>query len=258
LYLDDILEHHRALARDDHRDISLLVAQVRAMQPIKSFRGAIAEASRDHLAVIAEIKRRSPSKGDLNVGLDPARIARSYQDGGASCLSVLTDEKYFGGSPLDLTAARRASMLPVIRKDFSVSLADVCDTRIMGADCILLIAAALTAAELSEFHRFSLDVGLDVLVEVHSVDELERALGIGATLIGVNQRNLATFEVDYTIAQQLASLIPNGVVKVVESGVRNGDDARALRELGFDAVLVGESLITSKDISGTLRGLLVQ
>lgn len=258
MYLDEILAHHRALARDDHRDVGLLVAQARAMGPIKSFRNAIVDASQDHLAVIAEIKRRSPSKGDLNVGLDPAQIAQSYEIGGASCLSVLTDEKYFGGSPQDLSAARRASQLPVIRKDFTVSRADVCDTRLMGADCILLIVAALTTVELSEFHRVSLDIGLEVLVEVHSVEELKIALGIGATLIGVNQRNLATFEVDHTRAQQMATQFPTGVVKVAESGVRNSDDARALRESGYDAVLVGESLITSKDISETLKGLLVR
>ena len=152
MYLDDILVHHRALAGDDHRDVDLLVAQARAMRPIKSFRNAIVDASRDHLAVIAEIKRRSPSKGDLNVGLDPAQIAKRYEVGGASCLSVLTDEKYFGGSSQDLVTARRESQLPVLRKDFTVSLADVCDTRLMGADCILLIVAALTTAELTEFH----------------------------------------------------------------------------------------------------------
>lgn len=258
MYLDDILAHHRALARDDHRDIDLLTAQAHAMRPIKSFRNAIVDASREHLAVIAEIKRRSPSKGDLNVGLDPARIATSYEVGGANCLSVLTDEKYFGGSPQDLTAARRASQLPVIRKDFTVSLADVCDTRLMGADCILLIVAALTTLELSKLHQFSLDVGLDVLIEVHSAEELEIALGIGATLIGVNQRNLTTFEVDQTRAHQMATLFPTGVIKVAESGVRNSDDARALRESGYDAILVGESLITSEDISETLKGLLVR
>lgn len=258
MYLDDILAHHRVLARDDHRDIGLLVAQARAMGPIKSFRNAIVDATRDHLAVIAEIKRRSPSKGDLNVGLDPAQIAKSYEIGGASCLSVLTDEKYFGGSPQDLMTARRASLLPVIRKDFTVSLADVCDTRLMGADCILLIVAALTTAELTEFHQASLDIGLDVLVEVHGAEELKIALAIGATLIGVNQRNLATFEVDHTRAQQLATLIPTGVVKVAESGVRNSDDARALRDSGYDAVLVGESLITSGDISASIKGLLAR
>jgi indole-3-glycerol phosphate synthase len=257
LYLDDILKHHRTLARADHRDVNHLVAQARSMPPIRSFRDAIADASRHHLAVIAEIKRQSPSKGILNATLDPARIAQIYETGGASCLSVLTDEKYFGGSPTDLVEARSASRLPVIRKDFTVSINDVCDTRLMGADCILLIAVGLATAELSEFYRVSRELGLDVLVEVHDHNELERALGIGANLIGVNQRDLTTFEVDYTRAKSLAARIPAGVVKVAESGVRNGDDARALRDAGYDAVLVGESLVTSRDISSTLQALLV-
>ncbi len=258
MYLDDIVEHHRALAGDDRRNVNTLIADARAMEAVRSFRGAIVEASRDHLAVIAEIKRRSPSKGDLNASLDPAAIATSYEAGGASCLSVLTDAKYFGGSVEDLIAARQASRLPVIRKDFTVSIADVCDTRIMGADCVLLIAAVLSPAALAELHHVSMDVGLDVLVEVHGAEELERAVEIGATLIGVNQRNLATFEVDYARAEQLSGLFPPGVVKVAESGIRNGDDAAKLRDFGYDAVLVGESLITSSDISASMKGLLAR
>ncbi|MHB1130423.1 MAG: indole-3-glycerol phosphate synthase TrpC, partial [Ilumatobacteraceae bacterium] len=163
----------------------------------------------------------------------------------------------FGGSKSDLVAARGASVLPVLRKDFTISLSDVCDTRLMGADCVLLIVAALSRSELSEFHQRSHDIGLEVLVEVHDEDELEWALDIGANLIGVNQRDLTTFEVDHTRAQRLATLIPSGVVKVAESGVRNRDDARALRDSGYDAVLVGESLITSDDIAVTLQALLV-
>ncbi|MHB1090497.1 MAG: indole-3-glycerol phosphate synthase TrpC [Ilumatobacteraceae bacterium] len=257
MYLDDILKHHRALAKEDHRDVNVLAAEARLLPHTKSFHDAIADASRRHLAVIAEIKRRSPSKGTLNPTLDPVQIAKTYADGGASCLSVLTDEKYFGGSKSDLVAARGASVLPVLRKDFTISLSDVCDTRLMGADCVLLIVAALSRSELSEFHQMSHDIGLEVLVEVHDEDELEWALDIGANLIGVNQRDLTTFEVDHTRAQRLATLIPSGVVKVAESGVRNRDDARALRDSGYDAVLVGESLITSDDIAVTLQALLV-
>lgn len=258
MYLDDIIEHHRALARYDRRDVDVLIAEARAMEPIRSFTGAIVETSRDHLAVIAEIKRRSPSKGDLNVSLDPATIATSYEIGGATCMSVLTDEKYFGGSVNDLIVARRASRLPVLRKDFTVSVADVCDTRIMGADCVLLIAAALSVASLAELYRVAKDIGLDALVEVHSVEELERALGVGASLIGVNQRNLTTFEVDYTLAQQLSPVFPTGVAKVAESGVRNSDDVERLRDIGFDAVLVGEALVTSQNISASIQGLLAR
>lgn len=258
MYLDDIIEHHRALANDDRRDVDALIAEARAMGPIRSFEGAIVETSRDHLAVIAEIKRKSPSKGDLNVFLNPATIAMNYENGGATCMSVLTDEKYFGGSADDLIVARRASRLPVIRKDFTISVADVCDTRIMGADCVLLIAGALSVASLSELYRAATDIGLDALVEVHNAEELGRALGVGASLIGVNQRNLATFEVDYNRAQQLSPLFPAGIAKVAESGVRNSEDAARLRDIGFDAVLVGESLITSQNISASIKGLLVR
>lgn len=258
MYLDDILAHHRALAKEDHRDADLLISSARAMPPTRGFRRAIVESSKHLLAVIAEIKRRSPSKGDLNIDLDPAQLARDYEDAGATCLSVLTDEEYFGGSRSDLEIARRSSTLPVIRKDFIVSVGDVCDSRLMGADCILLIASALTPAEMVLFFATAVDIGLDVLVEVHNADELERSVELGATLIGVNQRDLATFEVDHTRARQLVPLFPSGVVKVAESGVRNGKDARVLRDCGFDAVLVGESLLTSENISASLQELQVK
>ncbi|MCU1361002.1 MAG: trpC, partial [Ilumatobacteraceae bacterium] len=149
------------------------------------------------LQVIAEIKRRSPSKGDLHVGLDPAEMAANYERGGATCLSVLTDVELFGGSVDDLQTARAACSLPVLRKDFTVSPIDVCDARIMGADCVLLIAAALAPTELRELHSLACEIGLDVLVEIHDEAELDLALAAGADLIGVNQRDLVTFEVDH-------------------------------------------------------------
>ena len=199
------------------------------------------------MAVITEIKRRSPSKGDLFPGLDPARLAGQYERGGASCLSVLTDEEFFGGSVADLQAARGAVSLPVLRKDFTVHRHDVLDARVMGADCVLLIAAALDDAELVELHAVALDVGLDVLVEIHDEAELERALAVGATVIGVNQRDLITFEVDTERAVRMAPLMPAGVVRVAESGVRDAADVRTLGEAGFHAVLVGETLVTHGD-----------
>jgi indole-3-glycerol phosphate synthase len=207
--------------------------------------------------VIAEIKRRSPSKGDLNVGLDPAAMARSYQRGGAACLSVLTDVEHFGGSVADLQAARDACTLPVIRKDFTVSERDVLDARIMGADCVLLIAAALDPAELVGFHELAVDVGLDVLVEIHDERELEHALAADATLIGVNQRDLVTFQVDHERAVRMAGVIPDRAVRVAESGVRGADDARSLRDAGYHAVLVGETLVTSADPVAALGALAV-
>lgn len=198
-------------------------------------------------AVIAEVKRRSPSKGDLFADLDPAALAQSYADGGAACLSVLTDVEFFGGGPEDLAAAREASGLPVLRKDFTVSEADVYEARLMGADAVLLIAAALDDGELARFHRAARDVGLDALVEVHDEAELARAVDAGAELIGVNQRDLVTFEVDTDRADRLATRMPAGTVAVAESGIAGADDVARLAEAGYHAVLVGESLVTSGD-----------
>lgn len=210
------------------------------------------------LAVVAEIKRRSPSKGDLFADLDPAVLARHYEDGGASCLSVLTDEPHFGGSIDDLRTARAAVDLPVLRKDFTVAVRDVFDTRLMGADCILLIAAALDANELVELSGTALAIGLDVLVEIHDEDELAVAVAAAAPAIGVNQRDLVTFEVDHARAERMAGVIPDAVVKIAESGVRDANDASALRRAGYDAILVGETLVRSGDPTAELRSLRIR
>lgn len=207
------------------------------------------------MAVISEVKRRSPSKGDLGVGLDPAELAQTYAAGGASCLSVLTDEAWFGGSVADLQAARAAVALPVIRKDFTVDARDVVDARLMGADCVLLIAAALDDHELADFHRLAKDVGIDALVEIHDEAELERALMVDADLIGVNQRDLVTFEVDQERAVRMAPQMPAGVVRVAESGVRDRADAVALADAGYHALLVGETLVTSGDPAREIQRL---
>lgn len=217
----------------------------------------MAETGTRHLAVIAEIKRRSPSKGDLNAGLDAAQLARTYESCGASAMSVLTDEPHFGGSVEDLRVARASCRLPVIRKDFTVDLRDVCDARIMGADCVLLIAAALSHDEIARMHDLAVGIGLDVLVEIHDEAELDVALRIGANLIGVNQRDLVTFAVDHDRAVRMAAQMPEGVVRVAESGVRGADDAQALRRAGYHAVLVGETLVTASDTCASLKSLLV-
>lgn len=219
-----------------------------AMPPTRGFRQALVDASSSgDLAVIAEIKRRSPSKGDLFADLDPVALARDYADGGAACLSVLTDVEHFGGSVDDLVAARDACSLPVLRKDFTVSARDVCDARLMGADCVLLIAAALDDAELRSFLALSREIGLDALVEIHDEPELERAVEAGADLIGVNQRDLVTFAVDTARAVRMAPLMPAGVVRVAESGITGPGDAAVLARAGYHAVLVGEHLVTSGD-----------
>ncbi len=252
-YLDRILDRHREVAATDRRPIDPLIAEAVAMEPARGFRAAL--AGRSHLGVISEIKRRSPSKGDLNAGLDPVWLAGEYQRGGASCLSVLTDEEFFGGSVVDLQAARAACSLPVLRKDFTVSERDVLDARLMGADCVLLIAAALDRAELIGFHALAVEIGLDVLVEIHDEPELEVALDAGATLIGVNQRDLVTFQVDHDRAVRMAGVMPSHVVKVAESGVRGTADAASLRAAGYHAVLVGETLVTSGDPAAAVTAL---
>jgi indole-3-glycerol phosphate synthase len=253
-YLDRILAAHRAVAAADDRDVELLASQALAVPPTRGFAAALRRPGA--VAVIAEIKRASPSKGPLAPDLDPSATALAYQRGGAAALSVLTDEKFFCGSEQDLAAARGASNLPVLRKDFTVAPHDVYDARLMGADAVLIIAAALSEQELGALTTLALSIGLDALVEVHDEDEAERALGAGATLIGVNQRDLVTFQVDTARAERVAKVIPPSVIRVAESGIESGDDVRRLGDAGFDSVLVGEVLVTSADPQGAVRGLL--
>ena len=257
MYLDKIIQSHRESASHDQRNLDDLVEQALVLPATRGFGERLVRGSRDQLCVIAEIKRKSPSKGVLHEGLDASRIAALYEQGGASCLSVLTDEHFFGGSVEDLQIARANTALPVIRKDFTVSEFDVVDARLMGADCVLLIAAALSDDELARFFDLATHIGLDVLVETHDENELERALNIGASIVGVNQRDLITFEVDHARAERMAALIPPTVVRVAESGVRDLHDARRLRDAGYDAVLVGESIVTATDPAAAVRDLMV-
>lgn len=253
-YLDRIVDAHRAAARADTRALEALVERARSAPPTRGFRQALVDhAAADGVAVIAEVKRRSPSKGALNADLNPADLARQYRDGGAACLSVLTDVEFFGGSDADLRAARNASGRPVIRKDFTVAAADVCDARLMGADAVLLIAAALEDAELVDFHALAKELHLDVLVEIHDEAELERVMAFEPDLVGVNQRDLVTFQVDQARAVRMAPLMPAGVVRVAESGIRGADDARILAAAGYHALLVGETLVKSGDPANEIR-----
>jgi indole-3-glycerol phosphate synthase len=254
-YLDRILDTHRASALADRRSLGDLLDEAGACPPARGFAAAIGARPDGELAVIAEVKRRSPSRGDLMVDLDPAEVATSYADGGASCLSVLTDSEWFGGSADDLRAARAASGLPVLRKDFTIDARDVCDARIMGADAVLLIAAALDDSELGDFSALATELGLDALVEVHDEAELERALAVGAGLVGVNQRDLLTFEVDTARATRVAAAIPPEVRSVAESGIMGPEDAALLAAAGYDAVLVGESVVVSDDRRAAVTAL---
>jgi len=245
---DEVTMLHRPGVRD------LLRSQALEAPPTRGFEAALRDD--DTLAVIAEFKRRSPSKGELAPDLDPALTAAAYGAGGASCLSVLTDARYFGGAIADLAAARAAVDLPVLRKDFVIDEVQVFETRAVGADAILLIAAALPDdALLTDLHALALELGLDVLVETHDDAELERALDAGARVVGVNARDLGTFDEDLGVGERLAKVIPPEVVAVAESAIRSTDDAARMADAGFDAVLVGEMLVRAEEPSATVRAL---
>ncbi|MGI9119007.1 MAG: indole-3-glycerol phosphate synthase TrpC [Acidimicrobiales bacterium] len=252
-YLDRIVAAHRAAAGGDERAEAPLLAEALASPPARPFADALRGAN--SVAVIAEIKRRSPSRGDLAPDLVPADLAPVYQSGGAAALSVLTDGEFFAGSPDDLVEARRSCSLPVLRKDFTVDRRDILDARIMGADAVLVIVAVLDDDELRAFLELAGTVGLDALVEVHDEREVDRALDAGATLVGVNQRDLSTFAVDHDLAARLANRLPAETVKVAESGVAGARDARRLAGAGYDAVLVGEWLVTSAEPAAAVRSL---
>lgn len=212
-------------------------------------------APSDHIKVIAEVKRASPSRGDLAPISDPAALARTYAANGASTISVLTEGRKFKGTLDDLRAVRAEVSVPVLRKDFIAEKYQILEARAAGADLVLLIVAALDQELLAELNAFALSLGLTVLVETHSREELHRALEIDAKLIGVNARNLSTFELDRDLFASLVGEIPAGVIKVAESAVRNATDVQHYRDAGADVVLVGEALVTS-DPAATLQSFL--
>jgi indole-3-glycerol phosphate synthase len=221
--------------------------------PARPFREALARA--DRVNVIAECKRRSPSRGVLRREYDPVAIARRYEDAGAAAVSVLTEPTFFDGELDHLRAVRDAIRLPLLRKDFIVSAYQLWEARAAGADAVLLIAAALGEEELAALQGDARAIGLDALVEVHDDAELARALAAGADLVGVNSRNLRTLAVDVHAPRRLARLLPSHVVGVAESGLRSAADLLALREVGYSAFLVGEHLMTAADPGSALREL---
>jgi indole-3-glycerol phosphate synthase len=248
-YLDAILAYHRERAALDTRDWLARVAGERHVVP--SLRAALAGPG--DVRVIAEVKRRSPSKGWLAAALDPADLARAYAAGGASAISVLTDEPHFAGAPEHLAAVRAAVTLPVLRKDFTVAPNDVVDAAEMGASAVLLIAAALDDRELADLANVARACGLETLVEVHDEAEAARALNVGADVIGVNQRDLHSFAVDAARAARVIAALPPDVVTVAESGLASASDVERAAAAGFDAVLVGEAFVTSPDPAATVR-----
>lgn len=213
-------------------------------------------AAREQVHVIAEIKRASPSRGSLASIPDPAVLAREYADGGASAISVLTESRRFGGSLDDLRAVRDAVEVPLLRKDFIGNEYQVLEARAAGADLVLLIVAALDQPTLARLHDFIRELGMTPLVEAHDADELERAADIGAALVGVNARDLRTFELDRELFGRLADAFPPDAIRVAESAVRTADDVAFYRAAGADAVLVGEALVTGGDPAGAVRSFM--
>ncbi len=251
--LDEIIAHKRvevAAAKAERSADALERAADAAVSPLRGFRAAVGEGEAPR--VIAEVKRRSPSKGPIRPDLDPVDCARAYATGGAVAISVLTDHKYFGGELGYLGKIREDVDLPLLRKDFVIDPYQIDEARVAGADAVLLIVAALAREELEDLSRRARTRGLDILVEVHEESELETALAAGADLIGINNRNLHTFEVDLATTERLAPQIPAGVVVVAESGIFTSGDVRRLERAGAHAFLVGESLMRAPDVGEAL------
>ena len=256
--LKRILARKQEEVAERRERVSLFELKTRAATapPVRGFADAIeAKIAAGQAAVIAEVKKASPSKGVIRADFDPAAIARSYEAGGAACLSVLTDIDFFQGSDDYLRQARAACALPVRRKDFIVDAYQIHEARVLGADCVLLIAAALDDAQLAEFAFIAAELGMDVLVEVHDLDELERALPIPARLLGINNRNLRTFEVSLQTTLDLKAMVPADRVLVTESGILAPADVTLMRGHGIGAFLVGEAFMRQPEPGAALRDL---
>lgn len=259
--LQRILDRKREEVAERKARVPLKALRARCvdMPPVRGFAAALrACVASGQAAVIAEIKKASPSKGLIRVDFDPAALARSYAAGGATCLSVLTDVEFFQGSDAYLAAARAACTLPVLRKDFMLNKYQVYEARALGADAILLIAAALDNADFANLHALAIELGLDVLVEVHNAFDLRRALplpNIAHTLIGINNRDLVTFDTDIETTLLLRADVPADRLLVTESGITTHEDVARLRAAGVDAFLIGEAFMRADDPGAALAGL---
>jgi indole-3-glycerol phosphate synthase len=256
--LDEIIEYKKYEV--EQSKLSLPFAEIIDLlceAPVTmDFAEAISKADAGEIACIAEIKKASPSKGVLTKDFIPARIAHEYKLGGASAISVLTDKKFFKGDPLYVSECKASGMMPVLRKDFIVDEYQVYESRLLGADAILLIMAVLTQNQVRTYLAAARDLGMAVLVECHTKEEIERAVDCGADIIGINNRDLQTFEVDLNTSLNLKNFIPNRCISVSESGIRNFHHVGRLREASFDAFLVGEQLMIQADRTSALQELL--
>jgi indole-3-glycerol phosphate synthase len=254
--LDEIMAHHREQLPKTMRDVPLadLRAVVATAAPPRDFAAALRAPG---VSLIAECKKASPSKGLLVRDYDPARLARTYERAGARAISVLTDARHFQGSLEDLRDVKEAVRVPVLRKDFIFDPYQVYEARAAGADAVLLIAAVLGDGDLGELLALTHRLGMTALVEVHTETEVGRVLPMGPKVIGVNNRDLQTFEVDFGLAARLRALIPAEIAVVGESGLRTPEDVKTMAAAGVDAVLVGETLLRSKDVAGATRALVL-
>jgi indole-3-glycerol phosphate synthase len=236
--------------------LSRYEAAIAGMPPCRGFERSISSGKKRPMGLIAEVKKASPSKGLIRADFDPVGIAEAYETAEADCISVLTDVEYFQGANEYLTAVRDAVRVPVLRKDFTIDARQIYEARAIGADAILLIAAILTTAQMREFLALAKQLGMDVLVEVHDREELERVLELDATLIGINNRNLKTFVTDIRTTEKLIPHIPAGKTIVSESGISSADDIAYLRSVGAHAVLVGEHFMRQPDLRRAVYDLM--
>ncbi len=240
------------------RPMAELAAAAQATPPPRGFAARLTAAAATGYGLIAEIKRASPSRGLIRADFDPQELARAFQRAGAACLSVLTDSPYFQGSDEDLAAVREAVDLPILRKDFMVDPYQVVETRALGADCVLLIMAAVDDRQARELTAAAAEVGLDVLAEVHDQAEMERAAALETGAIGINNRNLSTLEVDLATTEKLAPLAPGGRLIVSESGLKSPADLDRMSRAGVDCFLIGETLMRRDDVEAAARSLLAR
>jgi indole-3-glycerol phosphate synthase len=256
MILDTIIETKRreVAARKAATPLAGLEKMIASMPPARDFKAALVAGA--GCAIIAEVKRRSPSRGLLRADFDPVRIAQEYEHCGAAAVSVLTDETFFGGCNADLAAVKSAVSLPVLRKEFIIDPYQVCETREIGADAILLIAAILTEGQLREYRELADSLGLVALVEIHDREELEKALSAGAEIVGINNRDLNTFATDLRTSMELSPLIPKDRIAVSESGIRTRGEIETLSKAGIRAFLIGETLIAALEIGPKLKELL--
>ena len=255
--LAKIVAHKRSVydARKTSAPLPVLEAKAADMAPPRDFAAALRAVQGRH-ALIAEIKKASPSKGLIREDFEPAKLARAYMNGGAACLSVLTEERWFQGSDDDLAAVRGAVRLPILRKDFIVDAYQIVESRVLGADAILLIMAALNRYEARDLELLARQMGLSVLVEVHDEGDLDAALTLGSSLIGINNRNLKTLTVDLATTERLAAKVPSDRLLVAESGLSSRDDLDRLAAAGAGAFLVGETLMREDDTAAATRALI--